>query len=161
LADILIQNAIVTGQTMDTLTKAQRSRHMARVRTSGTAAELAVRSIAHRMGFRFRINRRDLPGRPDIVFPARHAVVFVHGCFWHKHEGCRRSSTPSTNIEFWTRKFEANRARDEAAVKSLSSIGWRSLVVWECETKNKELIAKRLVEFLGPPTGSVDRPIRR
>jgi DNA mismatch endonuclease (patch repair protein) len=136
---------------IDALGKEGRSRHMGRIRQSGTSAELAVRRIAHRIGYRFRIGRKDLPGRPDIVFPSRRAVVFVHGCFWHRHADCRHSTTPRTNVEFWQAKFDANVARDRAVLEALESLGWRALVVWECETRDEPAIAKLICDFLGPP----------
>ena len=135
----------------DFLDKATRSRHMARIRQSGTAPELVVRKLAHRMGYRFRLGRRDLPGSPDLVFPARRAVLFVHGCFWHHHEGCRKATTPASNVEFWATKFEANKLRDLAAIEALAVAGWRSLVIWECEVRDGVGVTRRLEEFLGPP----------
>jgi DNA mismatch endonuclease (patch repair protein) len=136
---------------VDTLSKEARSRHMGSIPQSGTSAELAVRRVAHCMGYRFRIGRKDLPGRPDIVFPRRRSVVFVHGCFWHRHAECKRSTTPGTNVAFWQAKFAANEARDRAALGALAVLGWRALVVWECETRDEAAIKQRLRDFLGPP----------
>jgi len=135
---------------VDKLTKSARSRHMARIRNTGTNAELVVRRVAHRAGYRFRIARSDLPGRPDVVFPRHHAVVFVHGCFWHRHEGCRRTSDPATNVEFWRKKFAANVARDKTNLANLAALGWRTLVIWECETRDQGFVERQLREFLGP-----------
>ena len=132
----------------DTLNREDRSDLMRRVRQSGTSPELVVRRWAHRMGFRFRLGRRDLPGSPDIVFPRYRAVIFVHGCFWHRHAGCRRSSTPRTNQQFWAAKFEANVRRDELAIARLEDLGWRSLVIWECEISDGTSLQKRLRQFL-------------
>ena len=133
---------------MDTVDKTARSQMMGRIRGKNTKPELAVRRVAHALGFRFRLHRRDLPGSPDLVFPGKHKVVFVHGCFWHRHAGCRFAYVPKSNIEFWLRKFERNIARDRDAVEALRSEGWDPLIIWECETIDQELIAKRLSEHL-------------
>ncbi|MCA3108204.1 MAG: DNA mismatch endonuclease Vsr [Rhodocyclaceae bacterium] len=117
---------------MDVVDAATRSRMMAGIRGKDTAPELAVRKGLHAAGFRFRLHRRDLPGRPDIVLPRYRAVVFVHGCFWHRHAGCRYATTPSSNAMRWTRKFSENVARDRAAIAALESAGWRVAVTWEC-----------------------------
>lgn len=115
----------------DVLTPAQRRLNMSRIRGRDTKPELLVRRGLHGRGFRYRLHRRDLPGSPDLVFPGRRAVVFVHGCFWHGH-GCPMCKAPATRPEFWASKTAANRARDLAAVKRLGEAGWRVLVVWEC-----------------------------
>lgn len=133
---------------MDKLTFDGRSALMARVRGKDTTPELNVRQVAHRLGYRFRLHRKDLPGRPDLVFPSRRAVVFVHGCFWHRHPGCRLMSTPKTRTQFWTDKFDRNVRRDAAAVEQLEVTGWRVLVVWECETRDREGLADKLRSFL-------------
>lgn len=132
---------------MDTVSKAQRSRNMALVRTRDTTPELIVRKIIHAEGFRFRLHRADLPGKPDIVLPKHHAVVFVHGCFWHAH-GCRRGAAPSSNTEFWERKRQANVQRDQRQRSQLQAMGWRVLVVWECETRDRETLRASLRSFL-------------
>lgn len=121
---------------------------MAKVHGKHTKPELAVRKTAHALGYRFRLHHKDLPGRPDLVFPGRRAVVFVHGCFWHRHEGCRIASTPKSNKAFWQAKFARNVERDRAAVGELEAAGWRVLTIWECETRDKEGLAARLREFL-------------
>src|ERR1700685_3144781 len=108
----------------DNLTSAQRSRAMRAVRTKGTAPELIVRSLLHRLGYRFRLHRKDLPGSPDIVFPSRRAAVFVHGCFWHRHPGCRAASTPKTRADFWSAKFATNIERDQHVAEALHRQGW-------------------------------------
>jgi DNA mismatch endonuclease (patch repair protein) len=128
---------------MDTLTVEQRSAVMSRVRSKNTRPELIVRSILHRMGFRFRLHRSDLPGRPDIVLPRHGAVVFVHGCFWHGHH-CKRGSEPSSNIEFWRDKIDGNRRRDRRSIRRLRRDGWRVVVVWECQTKVKQVLERKL-----------------
>lgn len=118
---------------MDTMTRAQRSALMSRIRGKDTRPELVVRSLLHRMGLRFRLHSPKLPGRPDIVLPSRKTVVFVHGCFWHRHARCRFATTPASNKEFWQAKFEANRARDRRNIAALRKLGWRVIVVWECQ----------------------------
>ncbi len=132
----------------DTLTPQERSRRMAAVRPVDTKPEFIVRRLVHGMGYRYRLHRRDLPGTPDLVFPARRAVVFVHGCFWHRHEGCALARIPKSRVEFWTRKLEGNRERDARELKELRATGWRVLIIWECELKNPKTLARRLRRFL-------------
>ena len=122
---------------------------MRKVRGRDTTPEMCVRRILHRAGYRYRLHARDLPGRPDIVFRRRRKVIFVHGCFWHRHDGCKRTTTPATRRAFWEDKFMANRKRDEAAVAALKRLGWDVVIVWECETTNAEKLRSRLVSFLG------------
>lgn len=117
---------------------------MSRVRSKDTTPEMKVRKAAHAMGLRFRLHRKDLPGKPDLVFPKYRTALFVHGCFWHRHRGCPKASTPKTRVEFWTDKFEKNVERDEKVVKQLSSIGWRALVIWECETKSFDSLRAKI-----------------
>ena len=117
----------------DTLSETERSERMSRIRGRDTKPELALRSAMHRLGFRFRLHGAKLPGRPDLVFPKYRAVVFVHGCFWHRHEGCKIASIPKSNTEFWETKFKRNVDRDKLAVKALRDLGWRVFTVWECE----------------------------
>lgn len=119
----------------DTLTPEARSALMAKVRGRDTKPELIVRKTLHALGYRFRLQAKELPGRPDIVMRPRKKVIFVHGCFWHRHPGCRLASTPKTRTEFWQAKFEANVARDRRNVDALVADGWRVLVVWECQIK--------------------------
>lgn len=138
---------------MDTRTPAQRSRIMAAVKTENTSAEIAVRRLVFAMGYRYRLHRRGLPGRPDLVFPARRKAVFVHGCFWHGH-GCDKGRLPKSRLDYWGPKIEANRQRDERAVSALKAERWRSLVVWQCELKRPATLAKRLARFLGAPGGA-------
>jgi DNA mismatch endonuclease, patch repair protein len=132
----------------DRLTRRQRSILMAGVRTKHTEPELKVRSVAHRLGYRFRLHRKDLPGSPDIVFPRLQAVVFVHGCFWHRHAGCRKASIPATRSDFWAEKLGSNVTRDANARKRLRQSGWRVLVIWECETKHAVKLKDKLARFL-------------
>jgi len=131
----------------DVFDSAKRSQIMARVKTKNTAPEVKLRSILHRQGFRFRLNRKDLPGKPDIVLPKYKVVIFVHGCFWHGHD-CKRGKRPQTNKEFWNNKINGNIKRDELNVNTLKELGWRVLVVWECEIKKQDNIALYLKEFL-------------
>jgi DNA mismatch endonuclease (patch repair protein) len=133
---------------MDILTTEQRSERMRRVRQKGTKPELVVRQSLHAMGFRYRLHRRDLPGRPDIVLPSRRVAIFVHGCFWHRHPGCVRTTTPKTNAQYWLPKFAENEARDARVNAALGASGWRVRLVWECETAQPERLANSLREFL-------------
>ena len=125
-----------------------RSALMRKVRRRDTGPEMMVRRLLHREGYRFRLHAGDLPGRPDIVFRGRRKVIFVHGCFWHRHEGCKRTTTPRTRRKFWADKFAANRKRDAAAVSSLEKADWEVVVVWECETEDPERLKNRLVALL-------------
>ena len=127
-----------------------RSALMARVKQKNTKPELFVRHLLHSNGFRFRLHRSDLPGTPDIVFIGRKKAIFVHGCFWHRHEGCTGCTTPKTRVAFWLEKFRVNIERDRRKLAELSARGWSSLVIWECETTNPEHLEDRLVRFLRP-----------
>ncbi|WP_090676547.1 very short patch repair endonuclease [Aureimonas jatrophae] len=126
-----------------------RRRHMARVKGKDTKPEKIVRQTAHAIGLRFRLHRRDLPGTPDMVFPRLSTVVFVHGCFWHRHSGCRRCTTPKTRTEFWNAKFVTNVERDMRNSEQLVRMGWKVLVVWECETFDRDQLRVRLSNDLG------------
>jgi DNA mismatch endonuclease, patch repair protein len=126
-----------------------RSRIMRAVKGANTAPEIAVRSLVHRMGYRFRLHRRDLPGKPDLVFPRLKKVIFVHGCFWHGHDCARGARVPKANAVYWRAKIARNRSRDALHLKSLKAEGWRAVVIWECELKKRGRVAKRLVRFLG------------
>lgn len=134
----------------DIVDSKRRSAMMARIRGSDTTPELAVRRIAHRRGLRFRLHRKDLPGRPDLVFPKHRLAVFVHGCFWHRHEGCRHSTTPKSRVVFWTEKFAMNIARDARQEAALKELGWRVLVIWECETRNEAAVERKLAASVKP-----------
>lgn len=125
-----------------------RTRNMRAVRSKDTKPELVVRRLAHSLGYRFRLHRKDLPGRPDLVFPGRRAVIFVHGCFWHGHDCAKGKKRPATNAEFWNTKLDGNRDRDERHVSQLEAGGWKVLTVWECELKNREILAAQLKNFL-------------
>ncbi len=132
----------------DRLTRNQRSELMARVRSTHTAPEIKVRSLSHRLGYRFSLHRKDLPGSPDVVFPRLRSVIFVHGCFWHCHSHCRKASIPATRRDFWTAKLDRNVARDAIACRQLRREGWRVLVIWECETKTDGKLLRKLNSFL-------------
>lgn len=129
---------------MDVLTPEQRHINMSRIRSKKTKPEKAVRSVLHRLGYRFKLHVRDLPGSPDIVLPKYKTVIFVHGCFWHRHSGCKDASVPKTNTEKWLDKFSKNIARDKLAVELLEQCGWGVIIIWECEIKNKDQLAARL-----------------
>lgn len=120
---------------------------MSRVKSSHTLPEMRVRSAAHSLGLRFRLHRKDLPGRPDLVFPKHRVALFVHGCFWHRHTGCPKASTPKSRRAFWLEKFERNVARDAANAATLRKMGWRVLAVWECETKDLPQLTRRLARI--------------
>ncbi|QIO36952.1 very short patch repair endonuclease [Bradyrhizobium sp. 1(2017)] len=120
---------------VEKIAPATRSRMMASIKGKNTAPERAVRRMLHTLGFRFRIHRRDLPGKPDIVLPRHRLAILVHGCFWHRHPGCRFATTPKTNAPFWQAKFQNNIRRDMEALGQLDEAGWRTLVVWECSVK--------------------------
>jgi DNA mismatch endonuclease (patch repair protein) len=137
----------------DVHTPEQRSRNMSAIRGADTKPERIVRSLAHRMGYRFRLHRRDLPGKPDLVFPARHKAILVHGCFWHLHDCPHGRVKPATNAGFWSDKRSGNAVRDQRNLKALEAAGWSVLVIWECETRNPEPLARRLREFLGGSFG--------
>lgn len=120
---------------------------MSRVGSEDTKPELRVRSLLHRLGYRFRLHRRDLPGTPDIVLPSRSIVVFVHGCFWHGHR-CKIGKMPKSRTEYWGSKIAANVARDARKRRALYRLGWRSIVIWECEIRDERKLARRLKRFL-------------
>lgn len=135
---------------VDVFTKSKRSEVMSRIKSRDTLPELTVRSMLHAMGYRFRLHRKDLPGNPDIVLPRHKTVVLVHGCFWHRHKGCKFAYTPKSREEFWHSKFEANVARDIRAMKELRRLGWKVLIVWECELPDSGRVKKRLGRISTP-----------
>lgn len=139
---------------MDILAPEQRSSLMSRIRNKDTGPEMKVRRLAHALGFRFRLHRRNLPGSPDLVFPSHRKVIFVHGCYWHRHPGCRYAYSPKSNIAFWQSKFKANVTRDRRAASALVALGWDILVVWECETRNADILRLRLTKFLKSNKGT-------
>lgn len=121
---------------------------MRAVKGENTGPEMLVRRVAHRLGFRFRLHRKDLPGKPDLVFPRLRKVVFVHGCFWHGHDCARGARAPKGNADYWQTKIGRNRTRDAAHLAALRKAGWRAAVLWECELKNARRLEQRLVKFL-------------
>ena len=131
----------------DVFSRKKRSWIMARVSGSNTKPEIVVRKILYGLGFRYRLNVRKLAGTPDIVLPKHKKVVFVHGCFWHGHNGCKRSKRPTTNVAFWNRKINKNIDRDKKSLKELRRLGWKPLVIWECQTKRPESLGERLIRF--------------
>lgn len=133
---------------MDKLSKEKRSWNMSRIRGKDTKPEVIVRSMLHRMGYRFRIHVKRLPGCPDIVLPKYRAVIFVHGCFWHRHPGCKYAYTPKSRQDFWTKKFQKTVKRHEIVSRELERQGWKTLVVWECETANTQKIYRKLIDFI-------------
>lgn len=133
---------------VDHVDSSTRSKIMASVHSKDTKPEIKVRKIAHALGYRFRLHRADLPGKPDLVFPSRRKVIFVHGCFWHRHSRCRYATMPKTRTEFWERKFLANTARDRRNWRELRKLGWDVLTVWQCELKKAEKLTERLNDFL-------------
>ena len=124
-----------------------RSKNMSAIKSKNTKPEIEVRKLLHSMGFRFRLHRKDLPGSPDIFLPKFKTVIFVHGCFWHRHENCKYSSTPKTRVQFWKKKFNSNILRDLENQKKIKDIGLRSIIVWECELKNKIELEKKLFDI--------------
>lgn len=138
---------------MDGIDKAARSRNMAAIKGKDTKPEMIVRRLLHSLGYRYRLHRKDIPGRPDIVFIGRRMAIQVHGCFWHQHPGCKAAHVPLSRLEYWQPKLARNVARDTASLEALSAAGWDVLVLWECEIKRGGDIQDRLVRFLGPPAG--------
>ena len=124
----------------------QRSRNMSAIKSKNTKPEIKVRKVLHSMGYRFRLHSKDLPGSPDIVLPKYKTVIFVHGCFWHRHENCKYASNPKTRKEFWESKFKANVKRDLEIQEKIKILDWRSVVIWECETKNIENLREKIID---------------
>ncbi len=127
----------------------QRSRIMRAVKGADTAPEMTVRRMAHGLGYRYRLHRKDLPGKPDLVFPKLHKVIFVHGCFWHGHDCARGARMPKSNAEYWRSKIRRNRLRDSSNITALKKQGWVAAVIWECELKRPNHVRRRLISFLG------------
>ena len=124
----------------------QRSRNMSAIKSKNTKPEIKVRKVLHSMGYRFRLHSKDLPGSPDIVLPKYKTVIFVHGCFWHRHENCKYASTPKTRQEFWNKKFNDNILRDKKNLEILSSLGWKIIIIWECEIRNKKINLEQIIK---------------
>ncbi len=137
---------------IDFLSVEQRSARMRLVRSTNTKPELAVRRIVWGLGWRYRLHVRSLPGKPDLVFRKSKKVIFVHGCFWHAHEGCRRATIPRTRVEFWLEKLDYNKRRDQENRLLLEAAGWKVLVIWECEITNRPALTNQLTSFLSCPT---------
>ena len=125
----------------------KRSRNMSAIKSKNTKPEIAVRKLLHSLGYRFRLHSKDLPGSPDIVLPKYNTVIFVHGCFWHRHKNCKYASTPKTRKEFWEKKFKDNVKRDLEIQEKIRNIGWQSVIIWECELKNYEKLEKLFREI--------------
>ena len=132
----------------DRLSTERRSENMRRIRDKNTTPEMAVRKMLHSLGYRYRLHVKELPGKPDLVFPSRRCILMVHGCFWHGHKGCRESRMPQSNQDYWVAKLEKNYARDRVHLRALRRLGWRVMVVWECQTENQSKIEPRLIRFL-------------
>jgi DNA mismatch endonuclease (patch repair protein) len=131
----------------DNLSPQQRSLNMAAIRSRNTKPEKIVRSLLHSLGFRFRIHHKSLPGKPDIVLPKYQTVVFVHGCFWHQHPGCKRCTQPSSNTSYWVPKLAGNVSRDLLHIRELKKAGWKVIVIWECEVKNLDLLKRKFLQI--------------
>ncbi len=140
---------MVSAPGSDVFTPAQRSAVMAAVKGQDTRPEMIVRRLVHALGYRFRLHRKDLPGKPDLTFPGRRAVIFVHGCFWHGHDCARGRRQPKQNADYWRAKIARNVARDAASEAALEDAGWRVLTVWECQIKDRAALSSRLQGFLG------------
>lgn len=134
---------------LDRVSKTIRSANMARIRSAGMTPEMIVRRTTHGLGYRYRLHRHDLPGRPDMVFGRRRKIIFVHGCFWHQHVGCKAAHTPQSNVDYWLPKLARNVERDAGNLTKLKETGWQVLVIWECETKDLGNLRHKLRNFLG------------
>ncbi len=132
---------------MDSLTQEHRSWNMSRIRGKDTKPEMATRSLLHGMGYRFRLKNSEIPGKPDIILPRYKAVIFVHGCFWHRHPGCKYAYMPKSRKDFWEKKFHSNIQRDREVTAQLKKLGWRQMVVWECEIKDADTLKKKIKAF--------------
>lgn len=145
----------------DTLNQAERSERMSRVRGKDSVAEMRLRRLIHGMGYRYRLHIGSLPGKPDLVFSSRKAVIFMHGCFWHRHDGCRLARLPKSRVAFWLDKLEANRRRDAVNLDRLRELGWRILVIWECQMQASDLteVSNRVRLFLGDGSGGEQNEI--
>lgn len=134
---------------MDKLSPELRSRNMGRIGSKNTKPEMLVRRLVHGLGYRYRLHVKELPGRPDLVFPGRRKVIFVHGCFWHQHEKCREGRVPASRGSYWTPKLTRNVQRDREHVYALKRLGWRALVLWECRLHNRLAVERKVKAFLG------------
>ena len=136
---------------VDTLTSPERSLRMSKVKGKDTKPELLVRSLVHQLGFRFRLHAKDLPGHPDIVFRKRRKAIFIHGCFWHRHDdpSCKLSRLPKSRLDFWLPKLEGNQLRDASTNDQLAALGWTSLTIWECQLRDRQSLEQQIKLFLG------------
>lgn len=132
----------------DVYDKTVRSAVMRAVKSQDTSPEMIVRRMLHKAGFRYRLHRKDLPGKPDLVFPGRRKIIFIHGCFWHQHPGCSHADRPSSNTDYWQKKLDRNIVRDSANLNALRYIGWDVLIVWECQLRDRETLLQTLTDFL-------------
>lgn len=133
---------------VDIISKEKRSWNMSRIKGKDTKPELIVRSLLHRMGYRFRLHRKDLPGKPDIVLPKYRTVIFVHGCFWHRHKGCKYAYKPKSRVDFWQKKFKENVERDSKKQANLKKAGWKVITIWECEISKLSELEKKIKKEL-------------
>ncbi len=135
---------------MDRVSRHVRSRNMAAIKSTGMKPEMTVRRLVHRMGYRYRLHRHDLPGRPDMVFPGRHKIIQINGCFWHQHEApsCKIAHVPRSNSDYWKPKLERTKKRDRDNIANLNELGWKVLVVWECQVKDQDAISSQIEQFL-------------
>ncbi|WP_223481241.1 MULTISPECIES: very short patch repair endonuclease [unclassified Pseudomonas] len=133
----------------DVVTPEHRSKIMSMIKSKNTKPEMLVRSVCHEMGLRYRLHRKDLPGTPDLVFPRHRLCIFVHGCFWHRHPGCKYAYTPKSRLDFWLPKLARNVERDLAAQQALQALGWRVAIIWECHTKDREFLRNEIRITLG------------
>lgn len=136
----------------DNLSKMDRSKQMSLVKSKNTKPEMFVRKLVHAMGYRYRLHDKKLPGKPDMVFKSRNRVIFVHGCFWHRHENCKLARLPKSRLDFWEPKLEANKERDKLVQKQLTEFGWQFLIIWECQLNDVIALRKRIVKFLDGST---------
>lgn len=134
----------------DIVTPKQRSKNMSKIKGKNTKPEMTVRSLCHELGLRYRLHREDLPGTPDLVFPKHRLCLFVHGCFWHRHPGCKYTYTPKSRLDFWLPKLAKNVERDAKAQRELEAAGWRVSIIWECQTKNKDALQTEIQKMIDP-----------
>jgi DNA mismatch endonuclease (patch repair protein) len=142
------ESAKEISKVADRISPEARSENMSKIRNADTGPEMTVRRLVHSMGYRYRLHKRDLPGCPDLVFPAMRKAIFVHGCFWHRHQGCKYAYTPKSRVDFWISKLEGNRIRDVKNLTELEQLGWKVLTVWECEIVDADLLRDRINRFL-------------
>jgi DNA mismatch endonuclease, patch repair protein len=142
----------------DIMSPGQRSRHMALIKGKDTKPEMQLRRHLHRLGYRYRLHRRELPGKPDIVFPTRRRLIYVHGCFWHQHRNCKVAHLPKSRSDYWAEKFRRNTERDAQNLAAAHALGWETMVVWECELRNTSTLEEAVVRFLGAPGRPRNKP---